>query len=157
MLVLLSPVQIAEHWKLIRESLGASLPPITSASPERMTNILWALEKGEMHCWISQIPTLEGVQLAAVLTTCFEVDEVSGVKNLMVYSLQVLRTIDDEEWAAGWATLVAFAKANGANRIVAFTNSRSVVQRLLLLGGKADYVFVTYDLESKSQTEGAQA
>ena len=146
MLVLLSQAQAAERWQLIRASLESALPPILKASPERFTNILKALLAGDMQCWIADVEAGTKRELLAVIITCFSVDEVSGTKNFMIYSMQGFQFIPPEEWRAGWATLVAFAKSNGCDRMCAYTNSRSIVKMWSEMGGHVDYVFATVDL-----------
>ena len=52
MLVRLTSKQISDHWKAITPALKAALPPTTFKTNERMNNILRALLKGQMQCWV---------------------------------------------------------------------------------------------------------
>jgi len=131
MLLQLLPRDITRHWEGISEAISKSLPPITSLSKDRMTVILKSLIAGTMQCWILHRP--DGMYVVA--TTEFAVDPGSKTKNLLIFSIFGLRQVPQELWKEGYEGLRRFAKANGCESIIAFTDVPAVVSLVEGLGG----------------------
>ena len=145
MLLQLLPRDITKHWDGISEAISKSLPPITSMSKDRMTVILKSLMAGTMQCWILHEP--DGIY--AVGTTEFATDPGSKTKNLLIFSLFGLRPVSQEMWMEGYKTLQKFARANGCESIIAFTDIPGVAGLVERLGGNADTRLIVMGVDNE--------
>lgn len=145
MLLQLLPRDITKHWEGISEAISKSLPPITSASKDRMTVILKSLIVGTMQCWVLHKP--DGIY--AVATTEFAIDPGSKTKNLLIFSLFSLRQISDELWIEGLKGLQKFAKVNSCETIIAFTDAPAIVTLTERLGGEASTRLIVIGVDNE--------
>lgn len=137
MLLQLRPKDITKHWEGISEAISKSLPPITTASAERMTFILRSLLVEVMQCWVLCKPNVgkDTTDIYAIATTEYAIDPGSGTRNLLIFSLYSLQKIPQELWKDGYETLQKFAKANNCESIIAFTDVPAVIHLVEGFGG----------------------
>lgn len=135
MLLQLLPRDITKHWEGISEAISKSLLPITSKSAERMTFILKSLIVGTMQCWVLHEPRGE---ICAIITTEFTTDPGSRTKNLLIFSLFGVKEISSELWEQVHDVLRKFAKTNGCDNLLAFTDNLAVARMLQKYGWSSD-------------------
>ena len=135
MLVKLLPDQVAKNWPAIRKVIEIALPPISKGAEDRMNKVLEAIINNHAHCWFSYN---KNEQLDGVMVTSFLSDEITGIQNLLIFSVYSLN-IERRSWLEGIRTLIKFAKGNGCSQIVAYTNIDSIIKFVEHLGGSADF------------------
>jgi hypothetical protein len=132
MLIKILPDQIAARWESLEPIIKVSLPPNIKGSPEVMKELLQALLEGRLICWI----LAEDVNKPfGVMTTAIVNDAVAKTKNLLVYSLTSIKVIPDDVWKQSLSTIRSFAKKYGCVSIIAYTNSKRVIDVVHNLGG----------------------
>ncbi len=139
MLIKLLPNQVADHWEPIKSAIKASLPPVSQGAEDHMENVLNLLLIGDMHCWISY--TSEG-RVDNIATTQVIHDSVTGNKNLLIYSVFGF-DVDQRSWAEGIQALIKYARSEGCDNIVGYTNVSSIVKFIQRIGGSAEYTFIS--------------
>ena len=117
MLVKLQANDITSLWDILKPSIATSLPPAIRASDNTMNNILKALLSDSMQCWAFY----KDENIVATVTTTILHDKPSGVRNLLIYSINGLERIQENWWKVGMKTLNEYAKAVGASNIVGYT------------------------------------
>jgi len=148
MLNQLTAKQISEQWDLIKVALEKSLPPIIEGSANRITNIFNSLLLGELQCWIGNMIVVNSEQQNelvpyGVLITEIITDRCSDVRNILIYAIYSAQGIPNGEYQEGYNTIKTFAKANGCCRIMAYTNSKAILNIVQAFGGATDFHFVT--------------
>ena len=138
-LLKLSTKQVGTRWDQIKFAINKSLPPLVEGGDIRMENILDALLKDKMHCWVMEADS----KIAAVATTTFMVDPGTKQISLFIYSIFSLHALDINEWQAGFQTLGKWARAMGCLNIVGFTNVSRVVDIVKSLGGSANQMLIS--------------
>ncbi len=144
MLLQLLPRDITKHWEGLSEAISKSLPPITSATRDRMTVILKSLIAGTMQCWILHKP--DGIY--AVCTTEFVTDLGSSTRNLLIFSLFSLRQVPDELWLEGLKGIQKFAEVNHCESILAFTDIPAAISLAEKLGLDTSTRLVTIGVDN---------
>jgi hypothetical protein len=147
MLVKMLPEQISQYWPIIKYAIEGSLPPIANESPEKMNNLLTALLSDQMQCWVSyREEGEEGKRvMEAILVTTIVGDYCSSIKSLMIYSLYGF-SINEEAWISGFETIRKWGKAQGCNRIIAYSDVPRVIEVAQQFGGEAKYTFISLPL-----------
>lgn len=133
---------ISKQWDVIRFTIEQSSPPIAIAAPETMNNTLKALMTGRLRCWVM----LRGEKLLAMATTMFTIDDVSRIKDLMLYTLFGFSFVSEEEWQYGAGKLREYARDNKCHRIVAYTCVKRLLSLAEALGGNTNYTFVSLEV-----------
>ena len=150
MIVRLLPDQIAKQWPTIRHALEGSLPPMASGREGRGNRLLESLLTDRLHCWVLFHPRAEeeeGVEVEGFLFTTAVEDSNSGAVNLMVYALYGFTPLTEERWKEGVGLLARWAKSKGYEKIVAYTNNERVVVMAQHLGGRAEFTFISFNVE----------
>lgn len=140
--------QITQHWDELAPAIEAALPPFAYGAQDRMNNILRALLAGDMQCWTAWA-VREGETtplLVAIMTTAFDFDRCSGVRNLLIYSLYSVAGIGDQVYADGIETLKKFAKTKGCHRVVALVEEPRLVEMWIRGGGEGRFTFLTMEV-----------
>jgi len=146
MLVKLLPDQVPKFWNVISYAIDNSVPPISISGQEQLNNILKSILAGRSQAWLEVDKEAKPPDLTGVIITTFMYDEVSEVKNLLIYALFGLKFIKPEVWSEGLRMLKGFAKQTGCHRIVAYTNVPRIVEIVKSLGGQAEFTFVTMEV-----------
>lgn len=129
--------EITKHWEVIRFSIENSGPPIAIASPETMNNTLKSLMIGRLRCWV----VLREEEMVAIATTMFTIDDISKIKDLMIYTLFGFKLVSVEEWQYATNKLKEYARKNKCHRIVAYTGAKRLLEVIDSLGGNTTYTF----------------
>ena len=144
MLVMLLPGQIAEKWDILRYGVEEAVPPTISSSPRVMNNILMSLLDGSAQCWVEyKVEEEKIVVYGFVITTIME-DFLSGVRNLLIYSLFGARPIEDDIWIRGLETMRKYARANGCEKVMAYSNIDRIEEIVKSLGGEIEWKFISF-------------
>lgn len=152
MLVQIPTETISTHYELVRTALENSLNPATYASPDTINNCFIALYRGDMTCWAlyDQKPESDEILLHGFIFTTPTYDACTGVKNLLIYSVYTFVSVKEflnSKWVDAMEVLKTYAKRKNYHRIIAYTNVPRVVDIVKMVGGKAEYVFLTLDVE----------
>lgn len=134
-MVKLLPDQITAQWDgLVKQSIMMSLPTTVPVTEEVLSNVLSALLAGRLICWVL---TRDG-KVMAMTTTAIVVDSVSGVRNLLVYSIAAFSTVSDATWRWVFVRMARYARRAGCYKITACTNNSRVLDIVKKLGGKTN-------------------
>lgn len=138
----LLPSQIASMWDVLSWGIERALPPV--GAPDRLSRLLDSLLAGRMQCWLTSSVVDDRSQLEAVVVTQIIEDEGSGERSLLVYSLYGFRPLSN--WKSDFESMGRWARAQRCTRLLAYTNSHSVIEMVKQLGGAADYTLVSIPL-----------
>jgi hypothetical protein len=143
MLIKVLPNQIAERWKALEPIIKVSLPPMITGSDAAMKEILQALISGRLNCWLYG---KDEKSIYAVLTTKVVNDTETGCRNLIIFSLTGIRAMNDSIWRDGYSLLRQFAKQQGCKNIIAYTNSKRVIESVKSLGANTDTTLIVLEV-----------
>lgn len=146
MLVQLLPDQISKFWDVIKFAVEQSLPPTVGERPGRMNRILSAALSGRIDVWASYVKEENSNRLEGIMLTKFLYDDASDTRNLLIYCIYGYDRVSSSTWTHGLKTLVKYAKSKGCAQIVAYTSLPYLVKLTKRLGGKADYTFLSFDV-----------
>lgn len=147
MLVKLLSKQVADRWELISQGILASLPPHIQPTDIRLRNIYLALLDGRMQCWFwEEYKGQEIIPYGMLLTTVVE-DFCSGEKNMSVFALYAYKDLPAVMWQDAFLTLHEVARKSGCYKILANTNSRSVIQHVKDLGGRVESIQISMEVQ----------
>ena len=147
MLAKLLPEQISKFWDIIKYAAEHSLPPIVGEHPDKMNRILSAALCGTVDVWAlyskgGDSSKLEGIGLTEVLY-----DDVSRTKNLLIYSLYGYSMISEETYQSSFISLLKYARSKDCLQIIAYTNSRQIVNVSKALGADTSYTFISFNID----------
>ena len=71
-------------------------------------------------------------------------DFLSGIRNLLIYSLFGARPIEDAIWIRGLETIKKYAKANDCAKVVAYSNVERIEEIVNSLGGEIEWKFISF-------------
>jgi hypothetical protein len=104
--------------------------------------ILEALLNETMQCWL--IVTDDGI--IGFCTTQINMVEPEHKEVLLVRDLYSLNGIPDEVWVGDLEVLTNFAKSNNCSRIIAYTKSQALLNRVERLGFDIDTVMISKEV-----------
>ena len=147
MLARLLPEQISKFWDIIKYAVEKSLPPIAGEHPDKMNKILSAALSDAVDVWAlyareGDETKLEGIGLTEILY-----DDISGTKNLLIYSLYGYSKISEETYQSSFISLLKYARSKGCLQIIAYTDSRQIVNVSKALDADTSYTFVSFDID----------
>jgi hypothetical protein len=117
------------------------MPPYIAIEPESLNFILESLLKSTMQMWVLHD---NDNTIYAIATTRIEVDNSSGTKNLLIFSLYAYRPVPQDMWIEGLAGFKVFASGRGCKNIVAFTIVPRIVELAQTLGARTDTHFIMW-------------
>lgn len=145
MLTRLTPDQISKFWDVISYAINQSLPPTVGENPDKMNRILSAALCGKVDVWASytkgETNKFEGIVVTKVIY-----DDAADTRNLLIYCLYGYEEVSKDSWTGGVRTLAKFAKAMNCQQVVAYTNSPYIAKVAKMLGGEAEYVFLSFEV-----------
>lgn len=144
MLIKLLPEQVTRQWNEVKDMIEVSLPPIVGSQSDRMGNILRAILLEELIVWMSvdkEDSAIEGL----LITTRLE-DKISGTSSLLIYCIYGYGSMEKQSWLEGAETLKKYAISMNCNRIIGYTDVRSLIDLTIRLGGEARYTFISLPL-----------
>ncbi len=136
---------VTKVWPYIADTVSRALPPSTYASPYKVNNIVAALMRGDMQCWLY---SHDGKEIGAVALTTVTEDECTGIRNLLIYCMAGYDKIERHAWLEGINRLREFAKSQGCYQITGYTKSARVKRVVDMVGGNTDYRFISIGLEA---------
>lgn len=142
MLIRLLPDQIGKRWDVIGYAIENALPPDIVNDPESMNNILLALLEEKLLCWVYHDKT----RIRAIVTTQIMEDIASKQKRLLLYTAYTFGKLDSSGWIDGLEALRKYARSEGCNSIIAYTKLEYMANLSKRIGGKADYIFVSFSI-----------
>jgi len=145
MLTKLLPDQISRFWDVISYAVQQSLPPTVGENPNKMNRILTSALSGKIAVWASyvkgEVNKFEGIVLTKILY-----DDSSDTKNLLIYCIYGYSDVGKESYLEGIFALSKYAKAQGCQQVVGYTNVGFVVDLVKALGGDVSYTFLSFDV-----------
>lgn len=147
MITRLLPDQISAHWDVIKYGVERSLPPIVTNNDDKMNRILSSLLSGKTQCWLSYERDGERSKLNAVVLTKMLYDEVSGSKNLLLYSVYGYSQMTQRHWMEGFAFMSKHALAQGCTGLVAYTDVPYLIEMAKQYGAEPNYTFVSFEVK----------
>ena len=153
MLIPMTGEMVSKYYDLVRHALDNSLAPTTYASTETVNNCFLAIYRGDMTCWaLFDRAENDQILLHGFIFTTPTYDACTCVRNLLIYSTYTFTPVKDflnTKWVGAMEVLRKFAKEKGYHRIIAYTNVKRVVDIVKSLGGKAEFIFLSLDLDSE--------
>lgn len=147
MLIRLLPEQASEHWDEIKVAINAALPPIAGMQSDRMSNILSGILTEDITVWISTEKREDANLITGIVLTNFTYDKPSGTKSLLLYCVYGYGQGRLESWSEGYETLRKFAKGQGCNRIIGYTDVESIKKYAASIGAETRYTLISFNLE----------
>ena len=147
MITQLLPEQIAEHWNVIKYAVENSLPPIAgNEHPDRTNRILSAALAGRISVWASYERVDEyRIKFEGVVLTKILYDDVSGTKQLLIYSIFGYNQVSKESWNQALVTLSTYAVNKKCSQIIAYTDHEYIKKIAIQLGGTSRH-FISFEV-----------
>lgn len=147
MLTKISSDQIPQHWPAIQDLIKRSLADLPGYTKEKDNNLLQALLIEELVCWII-FEKFEEHQntIIGMLLTKIILDELTGVRSLLLYGGTSWETANLNLWDDGYDVLQRYGKANECSYIVLYTQNEKILRMVSRLGGDTKCRFVTLPL-----------
>lgn len=138
MLIKFLPEQVAKHWHKIKEAVVlGSADSVKIDETEKLNNILDKILVGSMICWISVDSKTN--QIDGVITTTFLEDDISGEKNVLIYSLTSIGNSNMDSWKEGLQTIQKYTKSIGCKRLIAYSKDPLICRFVESIGGSCDF------------------
>lgn len=145
MITQLTAEQAIQRWDYVEYAILQALPPTARKSPDLTTNLLKSVMDGTLLVWVVWRSAEQGTKVVAVCTTA-EVGDVAGTKDLLIYSLFGQMLIDDEEYRDAIEQLSKWAVHRGCKALTAYTQSATIIKKLIDRGWVTDWVYATFTL-----------
>jgi hypothetical protein len=133
-----------EYWPYIKECIVLALPPYVKSDPENILRIQEKLLVGTLECWGLLDP--ESGQLYGVMTTQIVVDDITGTKNLLIFSLTLTEEHEFDIWNDGYEAMMKYAKFKQCTSIMAYTNRNDMKEIAMKLGGDVEWSLINFPL-----------
>lgn len=128
-------VQAGQLWPELSRGFQRATPPGPIPGEAIVNNMLTAVMRKAMDCWVIQVKRDGKTRYAGGMLTVVRVDQVTGLRTLLIYSLFTRLMLTEEEWSDGFALLKEAAKAKRCSRISAYTTNENVIAIVNRLGG----------------------
>ncbi len=146
MLTKLLPDQISKFWDILKYAIQESLPPTVNEHPDKLNRILTSALSSSIDIWVSYNKLNNVIKFEAVVLTKITYDDTSCTKGLLIYCLYGYDSVDKQSWSEGLKTIVKFAYKEKCSRILAYTNSKYIIQLVNKLGGNTDYTLCSFNV-----------
>jgi len=148
MLQLIFPQQIPSFWVTIKDVIGMALPPVTGEKGNKLNNILTRLLEGTMECWVAFSERSGEKKPNGLMLTTIISDDITETKSLLIYCMATIEggEPDLQDYEEGIEAWKKYARANGCNRVVAYTNLDYLVDMAEKIGGSAIYSFISFPI-----------
>ena len=142
-MVRLLPNQVVNVWELLKEGIKEAFPPFLKLDEDKLNRILETLLAGDMTCWVSynNLGQPHGFALAN-----FIYDYPSQSKNLLLYVIWSKGDATDKVWADSYRPVLAYAKQEGCDKIVGYTNNKRMLEVARLVGARTEMTFVELEV-----------
>jgi len=147
MLVRLLPEQASAIWHIISPIIKDSLAPTSTGSDAVMKDILDALIKNRMQCWlVKEVVRVGDIRIYSIITTTISRDLITGEKSLLVYSMHGVRPMSKELWLELIVGLRKFARSVGCIKVVAYSSNNRVIEMAKNVGADASTIFLQLEV-----------
>jgi hypothetical protein len=136
MLIQLQPVQISALWHEILDSYVRANEISSKAKAEVGKNLLVDLLSRKRNCWIVYSVQEEERRIHAIGITGITVDNMTGVRELEIFSLYGYRTLTEELSRESFQKFSDYARANQCQVIRAVSGVKRIQQLCDLVGLK---------------------
>lgn len=133
---------MSRYWEDIKRHLVYSLSPQFGSDEEALSNILESLLNGNSQAWI----LIKGKDVYAMSITTFGIEEATKTKNLLIYSLSGYKYVPEDLWKKAFSTLIAFARNNDCEKIVAYSSVSVVISIAKKLGANTDISLLVWEV-----------
>jgi len=148
-LIRLESRQVTEFWETLSPYIAEALPQYVRLTGDSLNNILAAVLAGKAQCWVSYGIEEKSLVLYGTVITTIVVDELSMTRTLLIYALTGTQDyLDDSIYVRGIQSLMKFAKSEGCQFLVAYSNvDRLVRLATSRLDASTPQVLITWEIE----------
>ena len=146
MLTKLLPDQVSKFWDIISYAIEQSLPPTVGESPDKMNNVLMAALSGKLDIWASYVKGDKGNKFEGILATRIIYDDVTCMKNLLLYAAYGYDKISEDSWTSGLKTIVKYAALHKCSLIVAYSNVPRIISLANSFSGDTSFSFISFKM-----------
>ena len=141
MLVELTIDQAMEMWNSIKASIQEVLPGKWKTEEHIGLLLVQAVQSGILVPWV----IFETGDIIAVLTTTIQEDKITGIRNLLIYSVKSRKdkSFSDVDWDSALSTLKNYARGKGCNNIVAYTTVPYIASQVEKFGWQKELFIFT--------------
>lgn len=121
--------EISEHWEWLKPQIEEMIPHVDGMRLDYSNVVLTKLLSGEMQCWASYIydDKQEQTDIGMVILTMMTTEMVTGVKDILIYGLNLTRGVGKREWNESVQGLARWAKASGCRNLTAYTKNKKLL------------------------------
>lgn len=146
MLIRYLPDQVAKMWKpFVKEAIAKTLRHLNGDLQNGLVNVAYAILNNEAVLWGFIDDDTKG--LKGIILTTFSFDPVMRNRNLLIYSIIALDTIQRDAWFEGIDVLKRFAVSEGCTGLNFYTNDPLIMKLGQKLGGKAEWIRIDFEVE----------
>lgn len=131
MLTRLDPEQANEAWDSLKPLLSESLVPTVLPDQEAMWRVLEAILKEKLVIWVSD---------SLVVSTAIIEEFVTGQKNLLIYSFNIVNQTDMKPIAEGLQQVPRYARGYDCNNVVFYADNPKILKLARRLGFTTPYL-----------------
>jgi hypothetical protein len=124
MLVALLPEQVSDMWPILKGHIDDSLPPTADWGQYDMNTVLFNILAGYAQIWLYK--NKEQENQGFVTTTIL--NDISGVKTLLIYNMIVIDKSAKVDWLAELNTLKDFAHSRGCSKIGSYVMNPKILE-----------------------------
>ncbi len=142
MLILLTPMQVAKHWNLLKEKVVQNAPPTCEGTDYNL--ILEGALGGALQIWAA----ITDDTLVGFVITQMVYDPFSISRTLLLFALFSIDgiVVPPSIWRESYDTLMKYATSKGCARISAYIGDERLVRLANRLGFDTKYVYATLEV-----------
>lgn len=122
LLTKVAPEQLHKVWSIIRYSILQASPVEAASTPEGMQHVIVNLLNGKAQAWLLH----DNENISTVGITYIATDQVTNGKYLLLYVLYGVTPTSMVNFEEAYAGLAKYGKANGCDKMLAYTSSSEV-------------------------------
>lgn len=149
-LLKLNPEQIMSYWDEIKISIAAALPPYVYYSDDSMLGVQEQLLLGSLECWVSvehaRAYSNPPPRVYGTATTRVVVDETTGTKNLLVFSVCIAEEHPQSIWRESIDQLRIYARSKNCSKIIAYSDNPHMIYLCEKLGANTAMRFISFEI-----------
>jgi len=145
MLIRLTGEQVAKYWhSVIKEGVLASLPAQPKDPEAAMNAILSSILQDMMQCWA--ITPKHSTEMLGTGTTRIVVDEFTGERSLLLYSIHAHTKIPNDVWIDNYVQMAQYAVSRKCVRVYCYTTNDYIVKQALKHGADSSQTLLSFPL-----------
>lgn len=147
MLIKLATHKVTRLWGELKRAAVTAVPPTVSNLEEHTNNVLAAIIRGDLECWLLAEEGGNPERLAkGVVFTGTVMDSFSMTRNLLIYGVFTYERVSMGLWKDGLETLRKEAKRKGCNLIIGYTSEPRILEIVNMLGGNTSTTLVMLEV-----------